>query len=177
VAGRADRGVDTARDPSHSERVTEHTGVPLTDDERTLLRRAAYGAIALVSRADPGFFATFREAMAGSKALQEAPEQVRSLLTEGGQFPAPQRGSAAEVEANVLGDLRRAVQVLSAKAPAQVSGFRTVVLAAAGQAAGVSGGVAPAEQSAIDRIRDALAGGLAGEPPVGDTAADAPRHD
>ncbi len=158
--------------------MTENSGgVPLTDDEHTLLRRATFGAIALVSRSDPGFFATFKESMAGSKALQDAPAEVRDLLSEGRQFPTPPTGSSAEVEESVLTDLSRAMQVLCAKAPRQVVGFREVVLAAVDRVADASGGVAPAEQRTIDRIRDALSGGLAGERPVGDTATDAPRHD
>lgn len=152
------------------------SGVPLTDDERALLRRATFGAIALVSKADPGFFATFKEAMAGSKALQDAPAEVRDLLT-GGQLPKPPTGTSAEVEESVLADLKRAVQVLGAKAPRQVVGFRQVVLAAVDRVAEASDGVAPAEQGMVDRIHDALSGGLAGQSPVGDTASDAPRHD
>src|SRR5688572_803345 len=137
--------------------MSEHTGVPLTDDEHTLLRRATFGAIALVSRADPGFFATFKESMAGSKALQSAPEGVRELLSEGSLLPAPPAASSPqEAESAVLHDLTRAVQVLAAKAPGQLVGFRDVVLAAAGQVAGADAGVAPEEQRVIDRIRTAL---------------------
>ncbi|GGK64487.1 hypothetical protein [Ornithinimicrobium pekingense] len=153
------------------------SGIPLTDDEHTLLRRAAFGAIALVSQADPGFLAAFKESMAGSQALQAAPEDVRSLLSEGGRFPTPPTGTPEQVEAAVLRDLARAVQVLAAKAPRQVAGFRQVVLAAADLVAGADRGVTPAEQGTVDRVREALSGGLAGEPPVGDTAGDAPRHD
>jgi hypothetical protein len=158
--------------------MTEHSsGIPLSEDEHTLLRRATFGAIALVSQADPGFFAGFKESMAGSKALQDAPEDVRALLLEGGRFPRPTASSPADVEDSVLADLRRAVQVLSAKAPRQAVGFREVVLAAVQAVADASDGVAPAEQRTIDRVRDALAGGLGGQPSVGDTASDAPRHD
>lgn len=157
--------------------MTEHTGVPLTDDEHTLLRRATFGAIALVSKADPGFFATFKESMAGSKALQDAPPAVRDLLSEGSLLPTPPTGSGEEVDEAVLADLRRAVQVLGAKAPGQLSGFRSVVLAAAERVAAADDGVVPAEQHVVDRIREALSAGVVGEPPVGDTAGDAPRHD
>lgn len=158
--------------------MSEHTGVPLTDDDHTLLRRATFGAIALVSRADPGFLATFKESMAGSRALQSAPEGVRQLLSEGSLLPAPPAASTPqEAEAAVLHDLTRAVQVLSAKAPGQLVGFRDVVLAAVSQVAAADAGVAPEEQRVIDGVRGALSGGLAGQPPVGDTATDAPRRD
>lgn len=46
-----------------------------TDQERDTIRTGAFGAIALVSNADPGFFATFKESMAGSKALATAPKR------------------------------------------------------------------------------------------------------
>lgn len=154
-----------------------HAGVPLTDDEHAVLRRATFGAVALVSRSDPGFFAMFKESMAGSAALQDAPAEIRALLSEGSPFPSPPTGSPAEVEESVLADLRRAVQVLCAKSPRQVVGFRDVVLAAATRAAEASDGLAPTELETIERIRDALSGGLAGDRPVGDTASDAPRHD
>lgn len=147
----------------------------LTDDERALVRRAAFGAIALVSSADPGFFATFKESMAGSKALEEAPEDVQELLREGG-MPELQTGSKEEVEDSVLGELRQVMRVLSAKAPRQANGFRKVILDAADRVALASEGVAAEEQATIEKIRAALSTGIAGERPVGDTAVDAPRH-
>ncbi|MGC5584168.1 hypothetical protein ACQE98_05390 [Ornithinimicrobium sp. W1679] len=147
----------------------------LTEDEQALVKRSAFGAIALVSRSDPGFFAMFKESMAGSKAFQEAPAAVQELLRDGG-FPTPPTGSPDEVEQTVLDELGRAVDVLRAKAPAQADGYRDVVLAAADRVAQASDGVAPAEQEMIEKIRRAVAGGLAGEPPVGDTATDAPRQ-
>ena len=67
--------------------------------------------------------------------------------------------------------------MLRAKAPAQAEGYRDVVLAAADRVAQASDGVAPEEQEMIGRIRLAVSGGLAGDPPVGDAAADAPRQD
>lgn len=148
----------------------------LTEDEQALVKRSAFGAIALVSRSDPGFFAMFKESMAGSSAFQEAPPSVQELLMEGG-FPTPVTGSPEEVERTVLDELSRAVDVLRAKAPGQADGYRDVVLAAADRVAEASGGVAPEEQEMIDKIRRAVAGGLAGDPPTGDTAADAPRRD
>lgn len=133
----------------------------LTEADHTLIRRSTFGAIALVSQADPGFFATFKESMAGSRALQEAPQEVKALLSEGG-FPAPHTGSASEVRAQVMADLREAMAVLGAKAPAQVEGFRQVVLAAADRVAAASRGVAPEEQAVIEEIRQALGTGTAG---------------
>lgn len=155
--------------------MTEHaSSTALTGDDHQLIRRAAFSAIALVSQADPGFFAMFKESMAGSRALQEAPQDVKDLLSEGG-FPAPPTGSKEEVRSAVLADLRRVMQVLKAKAPRQASGFRQVVLAAADRVAEASDGVAPEEQAVIAEVRRALDMGIAGESSVGDSAADAPR--
>jgi hypothetical protein len=148
----------------------------LTPDEQQLVRRSAFGAIALVSRADPGFFAMFKESMAGSKAMLEAPPEVQALLREGG-FPTPPTGSSEEIERSVMQDLRSAMSVLQAKAPGTVGGYREVILAAADRVAGASDGVAPEETAVIEKIRSALSTGVAGEPSVGDRASDAPRHD
>ncbi|OLT23293.1 hypothetical protein BJF81_11440 [Ornithinimicrobium sp. CNJ-824] len=156
--------------------MTDTPSTALTEDEQALVKRSAFGAIALVSRSDPGFLAMFKESMAGSRAFQEAPPGVQELLREGG-FPTPVTGSPEEVERTVLDELSRAVDVLRAKAPAQAEGYRDVVLAAADRVAQASDGVAPEEQEMIGRIRLAVSGGLAGDPPMGDAAADAPRQD
>jgi hypothetical protein len=152
------------------------TGTALTPDEQQLVRRSAFGAIALVSRADPGFFAMFKESMAGSKAMQEAPPEVQELLREGG-FPTPPTGSPEEIERSVMEDLRRTMSVLQAKAPRTAGGYRDVILAAADRVANASDGVAPEETAVIDKIRAALSTGVSGEPSMGDRASDAPRHD
>ena len=128
---------------------------PLTDDERDVIRRSASGAMALVSRSDPGFFAMFKESMAGSKALQEAPAEVQQLLREGG-FPTPPTGSPEQVEQTVLAELGQAMTILRAKAPDQAAGYRDVILAAADRVASASDGVAPEETAMITKIRDAL---------------------
>lgn len=136
--------------------MTENTNTtPLTDDERDVIRRSAFGAMALVSRSDPGFFAMFKESMAGSKALQEAPAEVQQLLREGG-FPTPPTGSPQEVEQTVLAELGQAMTTLRAKAPEQAAGFRDVILAAADRVASASDGVAPEETAMITKIRTAL---------------------
>jgi hypothetical protein len=54
------------------------------DDERDTVRSAAFGAMALVSKADPGFFAMFKESMAGSQAFANASPELQELLKSGG---------------------------------------------------------------------------------------------
>lgn len=137
--------------------MTENTNAAaaLTDDEQSMIRRSAFGAIALVSHADPGFFAMFKESMAGSKAFQEAPAGVQELLREGG-FPTPPTGSPEEVQQTVLSELGQSMQVLNDKAPEQAAGYRDVILAAADRVANASDGVAPEETAVIEKIRSAL---------------------
>lgn len=63
-----------------------------TDQDKGVVRDAALGALALVSRADPGFFAMFKESVAGSKAIAAAPAGLRELLTAGA-CPRPRRAT------------------------------------------------------------------------------------
>ncbi|WP_409485339.1 hypothetical protein [Arsenicicoccus dermatophilus] len=135
--------------------MTDHTAVALTDEQREQIRNGAFGAIALVSKADPGLPAMFRESMAGSKELAAAPADVRELLAGPGGLPTPATGSAEEVETRVA-DLQAAMTALRTAAPAQADGYRQVVLAACAEVAGAADGVAPAERAVIDKIAVAL---------------------
>lgn len=128
-----------------------------TEQDKDVIRRAAFGAVALVSKADPGFFATFKESAAGSKVLASAPENIRNIL-KGGLVAPPTGSSMEEVEQKVLADLQTSVQQLSAN-PADAAGYRDVITAAVEAVAAASKGVAPAEQAVIDKIKAALAGG------------------
>ncbi|MEH0933602.1 hypothetical protein [Micromonospora psammae] len=128
----------------------------LTDEEQLTLKTGAFGAVFLVSNADPGMFAMIRESVAASGAFNDASGVVKEALTVG---PLPQlpRDSALEVESMVLPALGRAVDILRQKSPGDVAVYRELVLAAADRVARVSRGVAPAEAAVIDRIRTALA--------------------
>lgn len=150
--------------------MTEQTNTPasLTEDEQSLVKRSAFAAIALVSRADPGFFSMFKESMAGSRAFAAAPAGVQELLREGG-FPTPPKGDAATIESTTLSELGQAASILDQKAPEQAQGYRDVILAAADQVAGASDGVAPEEQAMIDKIRTALGSTTAGAGALGGT--------
>jgi hypothetical protein len=129
----------------------------LTADERLTLTTGAFGAVFLVSNAEPGMFAMIRESMAASGALADASGVVKEALTVG---PLPQlpRDSALEIEAVVLPALTRAVAILREKSPEEVEAYRSVVLTAADRVAAAHRGVAPAEAAVIDRIRAALDG-------------------
>lgn len=156
------------------------TDTAFSEEEHDLIRRAAFGAMALVSNADPGFLSMFKESMAGSRALAAAPDGVKSLLKEGG-FPSPPMGSSKEeIEGKIVTELGQAVQLLDARAPEQAQGFRDVVLSACDAVANASKGVAPEEQAVIDKVKQAMgqAGAPAptpGQPPApGQGAAPAP---
>ncbi|HYN96450.1 MAG TPA: hypothetical protein VES42_21625 [Pilimelia sp.] len=127
----------------------------LTATERRTLKTAAYGAVYLVSHAEPGFFAMLRESFAASGVLRDSTGVVREALTRGGQPRLPKAPQEA-VEAVVLPALRDSVGILRAKAPDDLEHFRDTVLTAASRVAGAAGGVHPAEAAALDKIRDAL---------------------
>ncbi|GAB4077700.1 hypothetical protein [Nostocoides australiense] len=137
-----------------------------TEAEHETIRSAAFGAIALVSKADPGFFSTFKESMAGSRAFAAAPPAVQELLKTGG-FPTPPKGDAAEVERQILDGLRQSMTILNGKDAAAAGGFRDVIVAAADAVADASKGTSAEEAAVIAKIREAV-GGTAG-PAAGGT--------
>lgn len=127
-----------------------------TDAERDTVRNAAFGAIALVSRADPGFLSSFKESLAGSKALASAPKEITELLRAGG-FPTPPKGDQAAQEQAVMIGLTEAKALLTTKADGSAEAFSGVILEATQAVADASDGVSPEEQAVIDRVRAALA--------------------
>lgn len=127
-----------------------------TDAERDTVRNAAFGAIALVSKADPGFFSSFKESLAGSKALASGPKEITEIL-KGGGLPKPPTGDAAAQEAAVLSGLTAAVGVLNAKADGSAEAFKGVILEATQKVAEASDGVNAEEQAVLDKVKAALA--------------------
>ncbi|MFJ8577421.1 hypothetical protein [Micromonospora sp. NPDC093277] len=128
----------------------------LTADERLTLKTGAFGAVFLVSNAEPGMLAMVRESFAASGAFGAASGVVKEALTTG-PLPELPRDSALEVEAIVLPALSRSVAILRAKSPGDVEAYRSVVLAAADQVAQAHRGATPDEVAVLDRIRTALA--------------------
>lgn len=129
----------------------------LTPEQTDLVRGAAFGAMAVVSKADPGFLAMFKESMAGAKALASAPPEIQAMLKGG--FVAPPAGVAEDLEGTVLAQLASARDMLAVNAPELLDGFRSVVLAACDATADASGGISEAEGSAIEKIRTILSAG------------------
>jgi hypothetical protein len=140
---------------------------PLTEDEKQTLKAAAFGAVYLVSNADPGFFNVLRESFAASAALAGASGLVKEVLT-GGPLPklpkSPPADSAgggagrSDTEAFVLSALRRSLAILAAKAPAELENYRSTVANAVDRVAGAADGVSEQESGMIAKVKAALAG-------------------
>ncbi|MEV4755380.1 hypothetical protein AB0J86_09735 [Micromonospora sp. NPDC049559] len=128
---------------------------PLSDEERSTLKTGAFGAVFLISNADPGILSMLRESFAAAGALAGSRGLVNEVLT-GGPPPRLGGGSPAELEAAVLPALRRAVEILGAKAPAEVANYRAAVLDAVDRVAGSTEGTSRAEGELLARVRDAL---------------------
>jgi hypothetical protein len=131
-----------------------------TDDEWEALQKGVTGAGMLVSVSDQDFTDMFGEASALAKALraqheQGASELIRELAaTRGTGFGLT--ASRNEVESETLASLRSATELLAAKAPDEVEGYRQLVLGVADAVAAAKSGVEPGETAALDRIKDAL---------------------
>lgn len=135
----------------HFVRVTE----PLSDDERALIKEAAFGAVVLVANAEPGGLSLVRESFAAADAFAGATGLVGELLTTG-EPPRVPPGEPAELERRVLDTVERAVTILRAKAPGELASFQDTVLTAALSAAGAAAGVSATESAAMAKIRSAL---------------------
>lgn len=128
----------------------------LTEDEQKTVRSAALRASALVAQAEPGFFDTFKESFAGSKAIKAASPEVQQLVTGG--FPEMPSGGPADVNARTLELLQQAVGILKEKAPQLVDEYRQVVLQSAKDVAAAADDTSQKESAAVSEIERALAG-------------------
>src|SRR5262249_31342635 len=98
----------------------------LTPEERLTLKKAAFGAVTLLSLADPGVVSTTKESMAGSKALTGATGLVWTILAGKGKFKINGR-TAAEVAEDVLPALTSTVTLLEGQDPGEAGNFRATV--------------------------------------------------
>jgi len=127
-----------------------------TDEEKKQMRTAAFGAVFLVSQADPGMFDMIKETLAASKSLAKAPPEMQSIF-KGGGLPKVPKGDAAQIEQEVLAQLSSSVAVISAKDPADLEAYRHTVLDACTSAAeSAGGGVQPSETAALGKVMSAL---------------------
>lgn len=139
------------------------TVTELTAEEKSTLKTAAFGAVFLVSDADPGFFAMLRESFAASGALAGATGLVKEVLSSG-PLPKLPRASAAEVEALVLPALERSVAILREKAPAEVDNYQAAVVTAVEEAANAAHGVNAREADALAKVKAAV--GVVSDPTI-----------
>lgn len=123
-----------------------------TDEESRTLRTAVFGAMVLVSTAEPG--ALDEESHAGIRALASFSPPLRRLL--GAARPELPAGSTADVEHGVLEALRHSVAILAAKAPGDANAFPSTVLAVCEEVASADGRVGQAEHAVVAKIRTAL---------------------
>jgi GNAT superfamily N-acetyltransferase len=130
----------------------------LSDEEKTTVRNAAFGAVYLVSNADPGVLAMIKESFAASAALARTPGPVGELLTHGG-LPSVPKVAPAELAERVLPELTQAITLLREKEPAELAAFRTAVTEACDKVAEASKGVSDAEAAVLGKIKAILADG------------------
>lgn len=123
-----------------------------TDSEGRTLRTAVFGAMVLVSTADPG--SLDEESYAGAKAVEHLSPALREVLRSG--RPELPRGSVSDVEAGVLDALRRSMGILTAKSPAEADAFPSAVVAICREVAMADGSVAEAEGAVVAKVRAAL---------------------
>ncbi len=128
----------------------------LSDDDRKVVRSAVMRAGVMVSGAEGGFFDTFKEAFAASKAVSGADPALKDLVGGFG-FPEMPKGDRAEIEARTLELLHDAVARLQAKAPELVEPFKSAVRDSATKVGEAADGISDNERAAIDKINAALA--------------------
>jgi hypothetical protein len=128
-----------------------------TDDEKQTIRTAAFGAMYLVSNAEPGFVDMMKESFAGAQAFGKASPQFKDLLKSGG-LPQVPMGAPDQIESNILNALSQSTAILQSKgAPEDLDGFRNAVTNAVDSVAQVAGGGASqAEEAEIQKVKAAI---------------------
>lgn len=116
-----------------------------TEHEADTIRAGVLGAIALVSRSDPGFLAAFRESAAGARVLGGLPEDLRRVVAK---FDLPDSTSGEE-----LTRLSEGLAIVDAKDPESATALRAVVLEACEAVAESAKGVSDTESAALDQVK------------------------
>ncbi|MDT7784168.1 MAG: hypothetical protein QOF58_2587 [Pseudonocardiales bacterium] len=116
------------------------------------LRTAVFGAMVLVSTADPG--SVDEESHAGIRAMSLLPDDLRAVIAAAP--PSLPKGSASDVETGVLAALKDSVEIINAHDPREVAVFRGAVTEMVRSVAGADGEVAAAEKEMVARVVEAL---------------------
>jgi len=127
----------------------------LTEEEKKSIRNAAFGAVFLVTQADPGFLDMIKESFAASKAFAGSAGPVREILTHGG-MPAVPKLPPDQLEGTILPALNQAMVLVNTKDPQELDAFRFAILGACEQVAQASGDVADTESATIQKIKAAM---------------------
>jgi hypothetical protein len=136
------------------------TKTEFTQEEWEALQKGVTGAGFLMAVSDRSFFDSFKEAGALARHLADArksgsSELIRELAeTRGTGFGLT--SSPAEIESETLGALRKAMQVLEAKAPEEADAYRSFVLEVAESVGNAAAGGEAAESGTLEKIRSAL---------------------
>jgi hypothetical protein len=123
-----------------------------TEAEGQTLRTAVFGAMVLVSTADPG--SVDEESHAGIRAMSLLPDDLRAVIAAAP--PSLPKGSASDVETGVLAALKDSVEIINAHDPREVAVFRGAVTEMVRSVAGADGEVAAAEKEMVARVVEAL---------------------
>jgi hypothetical protein len=127
----------------------------LSDQDKTTLRIAAYGAITLLAAAGAAGGKPHRIATDGSIALGSATGLVGHVLAEYPKGKELNGRSVAEIADRVLPALTAAMRLLKAQAPDEAGNFRGTVLTAV-EAATEPTRPGPVVADMIRKITDAL---------------------
>jgi hypothetical protein len=138
------------------------TKADFTAEEWDVLEYAVVDAMTYTAYADPGFWASFKEASASAKFLAQQRDSSPSLLVRdlaAGVHAKPDK-QLQENRADVAGEasarIEQAAGIVSEKAPEELEAFKTFVLGLADVAAEASGAISDSERKALDRIKAAL---------------------
>ena len=138
------------------------TKTDFTQEEWEALQKGLTGAGFLMAVSDRSFFDSFKEAGALARHLADARKSGSSeLIRELGETRGTGFGltsSPAEIESETLEALRKAMQVLEAKAPEEADAYRSFVLEVAESVGNAAAGGEAAESGTLEKIRSALAG-------------------
>jgi hypothetical protein len=136
------------------------TKTDFTQEEWEALQKGLAGAGFLMAVSDRSFFDSFKEAGALARHLADARKSGSSeLIRELGETRGTGFGltsSPAEIESETLEALRKAMQVLEAKAPEEADAYRSFVLEVAESVGNAAAGGEAAESDTLEKIRSAL---------------------
>jgi hypothetical protein len=136
------------------------TKTDFTQEEWEALQKGLTGAGFLMAVSDRSFFDSFKEAGALARHLADARKSGSSeLIRELGETRGTGFGltsSPAEIESETLEALRKAMQVLEAKAPEEADAYRSFVLEVAESVGNAAAGGEAAESDTLEKIRSTL---------------------